>query len=386
MAQYSYGQLKEDYENFSNEFAIVRVNQKKISDSRQKFIVGDLAVELTCGFEASIATFSIYNCFDQEKGCFLVDELKKYIAMGSQVEISLGYAALVKPVFVGFIARTAFCYGRGELAHVSIMCMDAKGAMMAGCYCRQLISKYYSDAVNEILEKISYAKLQGTEIIKSLRVSRTPDKTTGNNDDVLSLEMTSESDYDFIVRAAKKFNYEFYIDCGELVFRRAMANAATIIELEAGNGIMNMEAAYDLTGVIESAIVRGVDADKGRVIEAEVKNTNKLSIGSYAKNIVKGKKSVNIDATVSSSDEAQYRAGYLMNHAAYSLGRLECETIGLPEIKPGNYITIKGFGKPAENTYYIIDVVHSLDQYSGYRTKITACTDSVEKELKNGFI
>ena len=113
MAQYSYGQLKEDYESFSNEFAIVRVNRKKISDSRQRFIVGDLAVELTCGFEASIATFSIYNCFDQEKGCFLVDELKKYIAMGSQVEISLGYAALVKPVFVGFIARTAFCYGRG---------------------------------------------------------------------------------------------------------------------------------------------------------------------------------------------------------------------------------------------------------------------------------
>lgn len=101
MAQYSYEQLKEDYESFSNEFAIVRVNRKKISDSRQRFIVGDLAVELTCGFEASIATFSIYNCFDQEKGCFLVDELKKYIAMGSQVEISLGYAALVKPVFVG---------------------------------------------------------------------------------------------------------------------------------------------------------------------------------------------------------------------------------------------------------------------------------------------
>ncbi len=386
MAQYSYDDLKKSYENFTNEVAIVRVNHKDISGSRHKFVVGDLSVELTCGFEASIAEFSIYNCYDDENGCYLMDELKKYIIMGSQVEILLGYATLAKPVFTGFIARTAFCYGRGELAHVSVMCMDAKGAMMAGSYCRQLISTCYSDAVGEILEKVSYAKLQGFEIIKDMRISSTPDKGAKSGDDTYNLEMTSESDYDFIVRAAKKYNYEFYIDCGELVFRKARAGASTAIELDAKSGIISMETAYDFTGVVESVTVRGVDVDKGRVVEAEKKNTNKLSIGSYAKNFVKGKKSINIDASVSTREEAEYRAGYIMDNAAYKLGSLDCETIGLPELKPGNYIVIKGFGKPVANTYYIVGVTHKIDQYSGFRTRVIAKTDSVEKELKNGFI
>ena len=386
MAQYSYDNLKECYENFTNEVAIVRVNHKDISGGKHKFVVSDLSVELTCGFEASMAEFSIYNCYDDDSDSYLMDELKKYIIMGSQVEILLGYAALAKPVFTGFIARTAFCYGKGQLPHVSVMCMDAKGAMMSGSYCRQLISTCYSDAVGEILEKVSYAKLQGLEIIKNMRISSTPDKGTRSGDDAYNLEMTSESDYDFIVRAAKKYNYEFYIDCGDLIFRKARTGASTAIELGAKSGIISMEAAYDFTGVVESVTVRGVDVDKGGVVEAEKKNTNKLSLGSYAKNFVKGKKSINIDASVSSREEAEYRAGYIMDNAAYKLGKLDCEVIGLPELKPGNYIVIKGFGKPAANTYYIVNVIHRIDQYSGFRTRIIAASDSVEKELRNGFI
>ena len=95
--------------------------------------------------------------------------------------------------------------------------MDVKGVMMAGSYSTQLRAKNYSDAVKEILEKTAYEKLgmQGMQVIKEIKIDNTPDKqrallnpTQGTSDK--TIEMVAESDYEFVVKAAKKHNFEFF--------------------------------------------------------------------------------------------------------------------------------------------------------------------------------
>lgn len=380
MARYSYSELKSKYDGFQEPVSIVKVNDKRISDDKNKFIIGDVFVDITSGYEASIAGFSIYNCYDIVNQCFLMDKLKQYISLGSCVTIYLGYAANALHVFTGFISRVNYVYSKREQPHVQVSCMDVKGIMMANNFCRQLVSLSYSNAVNEIFEKPLYAKLQSKQIMNSVSITATPDSRIVSNAESVdsSIEMDNESDYEFVVRAAKRFNYEFFIDCGNVIFRKAKAGDSELMELTARNGIRSLDVQYDCTGIAGSISVRGTDVDKGRVIEATLKNNNKISIGNIAKQYVKNNTKVYVDASIKSQSDADNRVAYYMEEVSYRFGSLECECIGIPEVKPGNFIKISEFGEGIDNSFYVVGVIHTMNQEDGFVTKIIGKTDRIK--------
>lgn len=373
MAVYEYNSLKNEYKDFINPIAIVRVDDKRILDNKHNFIVSDIYVDITSEFEASIANFSIYNCFDKVTNTFLTKELKPYITLGSKVSIFMGYATLVKQVFVGFISDVEFMYNPDGLSGVKVNCMDAKGIMMMNGYCRQLASTNYSDAINEILEKNAYTRLQSTGIINDINITATPDKKQSNaNNTIKTIDMVSESDYEFIVRAAKRFNYEFFLDNGSLFFRKAKSNDNLLMELSSYSAIENMNIQYDFTGILGMVIVRGTDLDRAKLVEAKIKNNNKVSMGNKAKGYIKGNQKTYVDATIHSQADADNRASYLMEDSSYHFGSMEMSIIGLPEIKPGFFIETTQFGESVSNKFYIIHAIHTFDSESGYHTKILA--------------
>jgi hypothetical protein len=382
MAALDYGNLKSEYDGFKEPLAVIRVNDSRISDSKKKFVIGDINVDLTSGFEASMATFCIYNCFDMDSRKFMVSDLKKYICLGSEVTISLGYAELVKAVFTGFISKVNYIYDKDDLPHVMITCMDAKAVMMSNCYCTQLISQNYSDAINEIMQRASYVKLQNMGIIKTLSVAATPDKSavasSSGGDTDSTIEMVNESDYEFIVRAAKKFNYEFFIDCGSLIFRKAKSGASTQLELTTDCDIYSLDVQYDCIGIAGTVVVRGTDINKAKLIETKKKNNNKFSIGNYAKQLIKNNQKTYVDATIQSQSDADYRAEYLMDNISYRFGTLECECIGIPDLKPGSFIEVKDMGEGISNIFYVVNIVHIFVQDEGYRTRIIGKTNTIK--------
>ena len=63
MATFNYTELKNKYDNFAYPFSVVEINNKDISKDKNGLVVSDLMIELTSGFEASLANFSIYNWF-----------------------------------------------------------------------------------------------------------------------------------------------------------------------------------------------------------------------------------------------------------------------------------------------------------------------------------
>ena len=75
--------------------------------------------------------------------------------------------------------------------------------------------------MSEILGRTAYEKLRTTGAVTSVNVTDTPDKKSGptggnglgggSKASAETIEMVEESDYEFIVKAAKKFNYEFFV-------------------------------------------------------------------------------------------------------------------------------------------------------------------------------
>ena len=90
MKTFKFDELVNTYDRFQHPRAVIDVNGKSLTDERKGFPVSDIIVDLTSGFEASTAEFSIYDVFDKDTGSFRYEKVKKYILLGSAVEVYLG--------------------------------------------------------------------------------------------------------------------------------------------------------------------------------------------------------------------------------------------------------------------------------------------------------
>lgn len=384
MASYVFSDLANKYDKFSHPVVVLKVDKKDFSKNKEGLSVSDIEVELTCGYEASIASFMIYNCFDIHKSEFRTSEVKSYIKLGSSVEIALGYGAEATEVFTGFISRVNFVYPENDMPGIRVTAMDVKGIMMANNNSRQLNATCYSDAIDEIFKKNVYASMQSEGIIKAIRITDTPDKNmqefAGNSNQKATdrtMEMVCESDYEFIVKAAKKYNYEFYTECGTIYFRKAKSDTDTLIELSPQTGLRSVDVEYDLTGLVQRVEARGMDTGKGKAISAKEKFTNKISLGNDAMKYIKNSEMVYIDPTITSEQEAKKRAESLMQEVSYRFGTLECDCIGLPELLPGHFIELTHMGYPPENRFYVVSVRHRMFDERGFETKVIGKAASI---------
>lgn len=520
METYKFENLVNEYERFQHPKAIIKVNNKSLANSKKGFPVSDIVVDLTSGFEASVAEFSIYEVFDRDTGSFLYSKVKKYILIGSEVEVLLGYGPRVRTVFVGVITRVNFLFEEEGAPCIRVTAMDVKGIMMSSCYSKQLKALYYSDAVKEILEKTAYEKLRMNNIIRDVKITGTADKlrglTSGSGlgldslasaaglggvmdqvtqatdklssavssgiggsamdllgdaadsltggaagsllgaaggladsvtgiagsvagaagsltgggggaagalvgaadaltgglagsvmdaagsiadaasevtdaiNDVAeaagdltamitdrSIEMVAESDYEFVVKAAKKNNFEFYTECGVVYFRKAKSDTKILMSIGPYQGMRSFDISYDITGMVNKVIARGTDAGKAKVISAKQKYAGKLSTGNKAKALIKGSEKVVLDASITSPEEAAERAASVAEAMSYRLGSLRCNMVGLPELHPGHFIQVEGLGTGADNLFYLTRVRHVLDPEGTYISEISGKASSV---------
>lgn len=381
MAKYNFKDLTTKYGDFQHPIMVLTINGKDISKNDVGIMISDIEVELTSGYEASIATFCLYNTFDNETSQFKTDEVKKYICIGSGVEIALGYETETREVFSGFISRVNFFYEAGDMPGIRVTAMDVKGVMMANRYSRQLTASSYGEAVKEILKKGPYIGMTNSGLIRGIEVSDTPDKTLKNADSNKAsdrtIEMVAESDYEFVVKVAKRFNYEFFAECGTVYFRKAKQNAEVIMEMSPADGLTGFDVEYDITGLVETIKARGTDVGKARVIEAKQKFNQKLSMGNKAKKLIKNSEKVYIDSTISSKEEADYRVDSLMEEMSYRFGSLQCTCVGMPELLPGKFLELQSLGEPVDNRFYLTKVVHKMDSNRGYETTLYGKANSI---------
>lgn len=378
MATMDFESLKTKYDGFQTPVAVIKVNDRVVEDEKTPFQISDIEVDLTCGYEASIASFNIYNVYNTVKGQFETEEVQKYIYLGSKVEIYLGYKETAVLVFIGVIAKVSYQIFEQEIPCIQVTAMDAKSIMMAGNYSRQLKATQFTEAAKEILTRSPYARLQSMGIIKDIQVSKPiiqPSAETSAS--AQTIEMVAESDYEFLVKLAKKNNYEFFCECGDVIFRKAKSVRTPLFTLTPAMGIYSFQVEYDITGLAETVYARSTDPAKAKVIESKGKFSNKISLGNKAKPLIKGTERIYIDPTISSKEEAQDRVDSLMEDMAFRYGTLTCDMVGIPEMKPGYFLDMQCMGEGPSNVFYMVGVHHSLRGSGGYSMKITGKTNAM---------
>ncbi|MBQ7564216.1 MAG: phage late control D family protein [Lachnospiraceae bacterium] len=384
MADFDFGDLKKVYEDFQFPVIQVEISGKDVTGDKEKSLfITRAEIEQTSGFEAGIATFSLVGAYDQDNRTFKIKDYEDFIYPGSPVIIYLGYAKQLREVFRGFIARVHFIIPRiivDQVPSIEITAMDAKGLMMANRHSKKLKATCYSDAVKEVLKGNAFLtqKNNGKDFT-TLNISDTPDKqeNQGKTGD-FRVEMVEESDYEFIVKAAKKFNFEFFIVGETLYFIEAKKNKTPLMTLTPFSGMQSMDVGYDISGLVNSVEVRNINMEEGAYVGNKKKAQTKLALGNKAKPLIEKQSFVYLDPSVKSKQEAEHRASYLMESIDYRLGSVSAEFIGIPELTAGRFLTLDGFGKPLNNDFYLTRVRHILDGQS-YRTEIEGSTNTTGK-------
>ena len=391
MADFNFGDLKKQYEMFREPKVVVTIDGNDLKDDGG-LTVSSVEVEATGGYEASIATVTLAGCYDKDTRRFDIKKTKQYLYMGSSIIIYRGYGPAVREVFRGFIARVHFMIPNlsdEDVPSIELTCMDVKGLLMANRHSKRLKSQYYSDAVKEVLEANSFIMQKDSKggNFTELIINNTPDKPQGapggggggqQKTTDKRVEMVEESDYDFIVKAAKKYNFEFFIVGSNLYFIEAKKNTTPLIELNPMMGLIDLDIGYDMTGLVKSVVVRNIDMEQGKYIGNKLQSKSKISMGNKAKPLVENQSLVYIDPTTDSKEEAGYRAAYLMNSVDYRLGSVTGVFVGMPEIIPGRFVTLKDFGQPLNNDFYITTVRHSMTRLS-YSTRFEGVANQIGK-------
>ena len=382
----TYSTMMNKYQDLQYPRAEILLGGKALLSDSVDMMVNDIHIELSAGFEASIATFRIYNVYKKTTsgGNFRFDELKSQVVMGNSVTIKLGYLGTRETVFVGFVAGVTFGYAEAQLPYIEVSCMDLKGMMMGGLYARQCTARSYSRAVNEVLQRTVYETLKSSGAVAGVEVDSTPDDPPPTTESAYTVEMVSESDYEFVVKAAKKFNYEFFVDRGKVLFRKAKKDTSNLITIGPEGLMVSFRVEYSLTSLVGTIEARAMDPGAGKVISAKSTFPSmgaSISTGNSAKKLVSGGTKVYIDPTINSTTQAQSRVDSLMEQMSYRLGSLEAECIGTPEMVPGRFIKVEGLGSPADNSFYLTEVTHDFTSDGGYRTRITGCANKLQSTL-----
>ncbi len=388
-ATLTFESLAKTYQNFYLPQTAVFFGGKAFKN-KDNYVLDDFSIELTCGFEASIASFRIYNVYEAEESSFKYSEIKSQVCLGNTLDIVMGYMGVGRTVFHGFVAGLDFHFERLGLPYIEVTGMDVKGIMMANSYSQQIAAASYSSAVRQIMERTVYSNIvQGM----NLRIESTPDASGGSgalggmggtdSSSPITIEMVAESDYEFVVKAAKRYNFEFFCDKTTVYFRPAKSDTTPQAELSVGGGISDFNVGYSITGLVGSVETRSVDAGTGKLMKSSKKLT--ASLDSKARALVKSAQKVYIDPTIQSQQDADARAESLYETMRYQLGSFEATCVGIPDLSPGRFLSVKGMGDPADNSFYISTVTHQFSSEEGFRTMLEGKAASIGADEMGGL-
>jgi phage protein D len=354
-----------DFDGLSSKYGAFLTPRVQIKIGGKNFdkegiVVPHVEIDLTSGFKANVACFPVFGLINEDERKF-TETATDLCPLGAPVDISVGYGSELERVFFGFVySVTCKLPKSGDgFGSVVVRCMDVKGIMMNNQHYAQREDRSVGDLVRGILEKSPYNRYYD-----SLIVGRTPQGE-------VPITLTDESDYGFVVRSAKKLNYEFFVSQDTVYFRTAESQNSSMLTLRSGFGLEAVNVEFSTWGAASSIEVRNTSIDTGEPIIGTATSDACRSSGSSAAQALKGAHKVFVDSTAGTPSEAESMARALLatHERRFCVATFVC--VGLPELVPGRFVTVKGVSSDIDARYYVVDVAHVIATHK-FVTTLTA--------------
>jgi phage protein D len=348
-------QLEKKYRNFfAPRFEISLEGSDLL---REGMVISGLSVEHSLT-EAGYFSFSIDNAYDPVRQDLRWTE--DVFAFGKKLVIKLGYADQMKLMLSGCVTSVSVDFGESGAPQMTVSGYDATYAMMKGNKPRSWDKIKHADIASAIATDYGLKAETGETPVTHPKI----------------VKQDGQSDYHFLKELADQNYFDLYVSADKLIFKPPAMKEEPVAALEWRKQLLSFSPEVNLMGQLSEVEVRGWNpAEKKEIVGkaasgdeyAADKSKGRKSGSEYLSQLHRDKVVETIRRPVFSQAEADRIARSILNKHAEGLVTGRGETVGIPDILPGNRIQLSGLGKMFSAAYYIEETRHSIDT-SGYRT------------------
>ena len=344
----------EKYADFHAPEILILINGKKI---RQKGIdVSEVSIELILN-GAGTFSFVIPQVLDDK----MTVKYSGIFHFGDKVEISLGYKDKLFPVITGMITSLSWSFDEENYLDLTVEGYDYLFLMMKNEKYHSWNNKTDTQVIKEIVKKYPF---------KKMNIENTAVKYP-------QIRQEGESDFIFLKRLAQRNGYEYFAERETFTFRPPGVEKQEKFVLKLGIDLLEFISKMSVAQQVNEVRVVGWNPEAkkeivGRAKKEDIENvdrdgkTGAQTIQSICKEeIVK-----EVRASVQDNEEAKLLAKSILFDIAYSMVKAQCKAIGIPELRPGQVIQLKGVGDLFSRKYYVDKVTHVIGK-DGYDTNFT---------------
>jgi phage protein D len=195
----------------------------------------------------------------------------------------------------------------------------------------------------------------------------------------------NQDDATFLMERAKRIDFDCYVRTdpvsgeGTLHFVKPRdgreSKTVRIYQFVWGESLISFQPVINLSRQVGKITVRGWDNRAKQAVVATADASDLPSAGKSAggssgadaaAKSMEGKHDVVVDANVSTQDEARRLAVALLSERAAQFITGTAQSIGLPDLRPGDNVEMSRLGTRFDGTYYVVE--HVINE-SGYRTQ-----------------
>jgi len=309
------------------------------------------------------------NNWDDKKLAFKYSDTSTF-DVGNRVHVQMGYADELKSMVQGIITSLAPKFPESGPPTLAISGQD------------NLVK--LKDRKPKDGEQKKFVNMTDAEIVRVIaqRNKLVPQiKDPGTKHDIVIQK--NQDDLMFVKERAKWVDYDCFIgmdpDSGKdaLFFQppsdKRDSSKVRVYVFEWGKSLVNFNPTLSLNKQVGKVTVKGWDPNSKSIIKYTAGPSDLPTSGSgengpsAIQSRLADREDIVIDHPVTSQQEAKDLAISMLRERAYSYITGSGQTIGLPDLRPGDNVELVGLGKRFSGTYYVTKVEHSLGS-SGYTT------------------
>jgi phage protein D len=295
---------------------------------------------------------------------------------GANLELRMGYYGVDEPplMLTGQIATISPSFPATGAPILTVNALSLLYTLQR--HVENMTPYFENKTYSEIAEAIGRELDMAVEIPPGQQQDETP---------VEYILLNNEYPIVFLMRLARRQGYDLYLnlpdDNGEptLYFGRAATHDVTY-ELEWGKSLINFTPTVKVKGQVSKVIVRGwnplAEGDEREITgEATLADLDRdypdpQMLQSIDSALAQTHEEI-VDEPIETQEQADERARSILEGLANELITAKGTTIGLPDLRAGRIIAVKGLGHRYDGRYFIKESRHIIGS-SGYRTEFDA--------------
>ncbi|TEB15322.1 Phage late control gene D protein (GPD) [Pelotomaculum sp. FP] len=287
---------------------------------------------------------------------------------GREVEIKMGYLDRLTTMLVGEIISLQPSFPAGGTPELEVSGYDL------------------SHQFTRVRRERTFREMKDSQVAASV-AGEAKHKLKTDIEDTATVHpvivQSRQTDFEFLTELAQRNFFKFTVRERTLYFKRLQGANEVAVSMEYGRSLLSFTPELNISGQVSEVTVRGWNPRTREAIigrarrgSEEGREQQRSSGGEMVENIYGAVEERVLDRPVFSRQEADSLALAILNRLAEGLIKGDGGCIGLPEIRAGVVVELKGLGQKFSRRYRVESSTHTMGS-SGYATNFRVKENTV---------